>query len=68
MLMDRLNVMKIAINYIENHLAGEIDYRELERLVGYSLHHFQRIFCVVTDFTLGEYISRNRMTTAAFEL
>jgi len=66
--MDRLQRVNLALDYIEANLAGEIDYQEIERLAGFSLHHFQRFFCVVTDATVAEYVRRRRMTLAALEL
>jgi len=66
--MDRLHGMNRALEYIEEHLGDDIEYQEMARLAGFSFHHFQRLFALVTDVTLAEYIRRRRLTMAAFEL
>jgi AraC family transcriptional regulator len=60
--------MSKALDYIEDNLAGEIDYKEVARLACCSTYHFQRMFMVVMDITLAEYIRRRRLTMAAGEL
>lgn len=60
--------MNSAISYIEENLAGEIDYGEAAMLACCSTFHFQRIFFVVIGMTLAEYVRRRRLTLAAKEL
>ena len=60
--------MSQALDYIEDNLAGEIDYNEAAKLACCSTYHFQRMFMVVMDITLSEYIRRRRLTLAATEL
>ena len=60
--------MSQALDYIEDNLAGEIDYKEAAKLACCSTYHFQRMFMVVMDITLSEYIRRRRLTLAATEL
>jgi AraC family transcriptional regulator len=59
---DRMNA---AIRYIEDNLAGEIDYNEAARLASYSLIHFQRMFFAVFEVTPSEYARLRRLTLAA---
>lgn len=66
--MDWLNRMNSAMDYIEDNLAGEIDYNTAARLACCSVYHFQRLFSYITDIPLSEYIRRRRLTLAAFEL
>lgn len=66
--MDWLQKMNGAINYIENHLADEIDYDEAARIACCSVYHFQRLFSFIVDIPLSEYIRRRRLTLAALEL
>ncbi len=66
--MDWLGRMNGALNFIEEHLADEIDYEEVARIACCSVYHFQRMFSFITDIPLSEYIRRRRLTLAAFEL
>ena len=63
--IERLNE---AINYIEEHLADEIDYEELAKIAGCSTYHFQRMFAYMANISLSEYIRRRRMSLAAVDL
>jgi AraC family transcriptional regulator len=66
--MDLLKSMNEALNYIEENLTGDIDYREVARLARCSEYHFKRMFSFLAGVTLSEYIRRRRLTRAAFEL
>lgn len=63
--LDRLNQ---SISYIENNLAGEIDYEQAAKIACCSHFHFQRMFSYIAGVSLAEYIRRRRMTLSAFEL
>lgn len=63
--IDRLND---AVDYIEEHLTGEIDVERAAKAAACSTYHFQRIFPYVAGVTLSEYVRRRRLTLAAFEL
>ena len=52
---DRMNA---AVNYIEENLAGRIDFNEAANRALCSTYHFQRMFFAVNGTTLGEYIRR----------
>lgn len=66
--MDSLKRMNDSINYIEENLDGEIDFKEVARLAFCSEYHFQRMFSFLAGVSLSEYIRRRRLTVAAFEL
>ena len=66
--MDSLESMNQALAYIEENLAAEIDFKEVERLAVCSEYHFRRMFSFLAGVTLSEYIRRRRLTLAAFEL
>lgn len=57
-----------AIGYIEENLAGEIDYEQLGRIACCSSYHFQRMFSYMAGMPLSEYIRRRRMSLAAVDL
>jgi AraC family transcriptional regulator len=59
--------MNAAIGYIEDNLAGEIDFNVAAKKACCSLFHFQRIFMVVIGVTPSEYVRHRRITLAARE-
>ncbi|MCI2059060.1 MAG: AraC family transcriptional regulator [Oscillibacter sp.] len=66
--MEWLEGLNKALDYIEDHLDGEIDPEQAAKLAACSVFHFQRMFAYITGVTLTEYIRRRRMTAAALEL
>ncbi|WP_299744722.1 AraC family transcriptional regulator [uncultured Rossellomorea sp.] len=66
--MEMLNRMNDCLQYIEDNLDGEIETDELARLSLSSKFHFQRLFSLVTGFTVADYIRKRRLTLAAQEL
>lgn len=66
--MDWMERMNEALAYLEEHLEGEIDFREVARIARCSPYHFQRVFSYMAGTTLAEYIRRRRLTLAAFAL
>src|SRR4030043_446739 len=60
--------MNAALDYIEDNLAGEIDFTEAARRAACSTFHFQRIFFAINGLTPVEYARRGRLTLAATEL
>ncbi|QDR82737.1 AraC family transcriptional regulator [Sporomusa termitida] len=63
-----LDKMNEALRYIEENLAGDIDFKEVARQACCSEYHFKRMFSFLANVTLSEYIRRRRLTLAAFEL
>jgi len=66
--MDWVTRMNRAPDYIEAHLADEMDYSEIAKAALCSLYHFPRMSPAVTGMTLSEYIRRRRLTQAAYDL
>lgn len=66
--MDWITGIQNAINYIEDHLTGELDYEAIARESFSSPFHFQRVFSILCGYTLGEYIRNRRLTLAGAEL
>jgi AraC family transcriptional regulator len=60
--------MNAAIDYIEDNLAGEIDFNKAAEKACCSTFHFQRIFFAINGVTPAEYARRRRLTQAAREL
>jgi len=57
-----------AIEYIESNLGSDIEFEEIERIACYSITNFQKVFSVIANVSLSEYIRRRRLTLAALEL
>ncbi|MED4007375.1 AraC family transcriptional regulator [Priestia aryabhattai] len=66
--MDLLRNMNRALDYIEENLTNDIDFREVARLALCSEYHFKRMFSFLAGITLSEYIRQRRLTLAAFDL
>ncbi|SEA25774.1 AraC family transcriptional regulator [Thalassobacillus cyri] len=57
-----------AIDYIEEHLYDQISMEAIADEANVSVFHFQRVFSLLTEISVGEYLRRRRMTLAAQEL
>lgn len=66
--MDWITGIQNAINYIEDHLTEDIDYDRVAQESFSSGYHFQRVFSILSGYTLGEYIRSRRLSLAATEL
>lgn len=66
--MEWIERLNSAVNYIEEHLADEIDYEQAARIAYCSTYHFQRMFAYMANQPLSEYIRRRRMSLAAVDL
>jgi len=66
--MDWISGIQRAIDYVESHIMQSIDYEEVAKQAYSSNFHFQRIFSIMCDFTLGEYIRMRRLSMAGNEL
>ena len=67
----KVNIIKLfndTVNYIETVLDGEIDEKKISSLSGYSYPMFSRLFSMLTETTLSEYIRSRRLTEAAVDL
>jgi AraC family transcriptional regulator len=57
-----------AIDYMEDHLLDSTTITDIAKQAHVSPFHFQRIFMILTDMSVGEYLRRRRLTLAAQEL
>lgn len=62
---DLLNNM---VNYIEDNLLEDIDYKKLSKIVGVSNYTLQGIFIFLTGISISEYIRKRRLSRAYEEL
>lgn len=56
------------IEYIENHLEEKIEYKELSKMIGVNEYTFQRIFSLISNVSISEYIRNRRLSNAGQEL
>ena len=60
--------MNAAIEYIEENLAGDIDFSQAAEKAACSTFHFQRVFFAINGITPADYARRRKLTLAATEL
>lgn len=66
--MEWITGIQNAIDYIEAHLTEPIDYELVAKESFSSSYHFQRVFSILSGYTLGEYIRNRRLSLAGAEL
>ena len=60
--------MNSVLDYIENNLDGGIVDEKIAALSANTKGMFQRIFTMITDMTLSEYIRKRKLTQAASDI
>jgi AraC family transcriptional regulator len=63
-----MNIIKSfnsTIDYLETVLDDKIDEKKVTQLSGYSYSMFSRLFSILTEMTLSEYLRSRRLTEAA---
>jgi AraC-type DNA-binding domain-containing proteins len=66
--MNFIKRMNSVLDYIEDNLDGEISDDKIAILSANSKGMFQRIFTMITDMTLSEYIRKRRLTQACADI
>lgn len=66
--MDWTAGIQRALDYIEENLATPLDIHSIAAVAHASPFHFQRVFHILSGFTVAEYIRMRRLTLAAAEL
>ncbi len=56
------------IDYLEDNLTGNIDVKKLAKILGLNDFIMQRVFSIVTDITITEYVRKRRLSLAFEEL
>lgn len=64
-LYERLNEM---ISYIEQHIDEKMGMQELAKFLGCSTYTMQRIFSMMTGFSITDYIRKRRLSLAVLKL
>lgn len=66
-----MNIYKILnemIEYIENNLENEIDYKELAKIMAVNSNTMQRVFAIVCDISLSDYIRKRKLSKAGTDI
>ncbi len=66
--MNTVQKLNQVITCVEERLTGTIDFDEIGRLAGLPAYDMQRLFSLIAEMPLSEYIRRRRMTLAGIEL
>lgn len=62
---ENLNKM---IEYIEDNLDKDIDFKKLSLIVGLNEYTLQRLFSIISNISINEYIRKRRLTLAGKDL
>lgn len=57
-----------TMDYLEQQLTGEVDMKRFQQLSGYSYSLFSRLFSILADMTLAEYLRNRRLSEAVMDL
>lgn len=63
-----MNEFAAVLDYIEHHLDTDIDMKKIEQLACMSEYNFQKIFSVLSGYTLGDYIRKRRLSQSVYDL
>ena len=66
--MGAAEIIEECCQYIEEHLQDELSAMELAKKYHYSYYHFCRIFHVLKDVSVVEYIRNRRLTVATLKI
>lgn len=68
MFMDIYSNLNDMIDFIENNLKENIDYKDLAKIVGVNEYTIGRLFPILFGVTISEYIRKRRLTLAGRDL
>lgn len=62
------NRLNMVIDYIEKHLTGDIDQTEIAKIACCSFYDVGRMFSLIADINISDYVRKRRLTLAGAEL
>lgn len=65
--MNWINIVQKSLNYIEDHLLENLNAEMVAKSMFTSSAYFQKIFRIVTGFTVSDYIRNRRLSLAGEE-
>ena len=57
-----------TMDYLKQQLTEEVDMKKFQQLSGYSYPLFSRLFSILADMTLAEYLRNRRLSEAVMDL
>lgn len=66
--MNIYQILNEITEYIDNHLDEKIEYLKLSKMMGVNEYTMRRIFSLLTNQSLSEYIRKRRLTIAGYDL
>ena len=66
--MNWMTGLQRAIDYVEEHILEDLDLESIAAQSFSSSYHFQRVFSIVCDMTIGEYVRNRRLSLAGADL
>ncbi|SFF57098.1 transcriptional regulator, AraC family [Halobacillus alkaliphilus] len=66
--MTLVDSLQRSIDYMENHILEDISVEAVANHADMSVFHFQRMFTLLTEVPVAEYLRKRRLTLAAHEL
>lgn len=66
--MNIYKVLNDITKYIDDNLESDINYEVLAKMMGVNVYTLHRIFSLLTNISLSEYIRRRRLSSAGFDL
>ncbi len=60
--------LNLVIDYIESHLADKIEQEEIARIACCSYYDVARMFSLIADISISDYVRKRRLTLAGAEL
>lgn len=66
--MDWIETIQQTVDFIEEHLTEQIDSDLLAHQCHVSVYHFQRVFGVLSGYSVEEYVRKRRLSCAKEEL
>ncbi|MDA3901428.1 MAG: AraC family transcriptional regulator [Spirochaetes bacterium] len=66
--MNWIERMRSAMEFIEENILEDLDSDSIALVADTTSFHFQRMFSIIMNISLGEYIRHRRLTLAAHEI
>lgn len=67
-MMNIYKVLNEITKYIDDNLEDEISYDVLAKMMGVNTYTMQRMFSLLTNVSVAEYIRKRRLSVAGFDL
>jgi len=66
--MNIYHLLNEMLDYIETHLEEKIEFKQLAKITATNQYTLERLFRLLTNITLTEYIRNRRLSRASFDL